>query len=404
MYIKYSIWLPLKTEFSGFMTTQVNLRSGTRFTTAHYLLEQNHPNIHLLTQALAHKILFQRNFEAKAIQFSKFGKTYTISAKKGIVLSAGAIGSPKILLLSGIGPKEHLEEVGIETKINLPVGRNLQDHVTTGVDLILLNQSLDMSMERAISPLSVYDYVFHGKGPLSSPGCEAVGLIDFDGDSVPDLQLMVIPLGIAMDGGVHFRKAMGISDESYRYFSELLQRTTASILPILLHPKSVGYVKLKDRKVSSAPLINPKYLEDASDVEMLLKGVNLIKELLQTEAMENLGAILNRNVFPGCEDYQFDSKQYWECYIRHLTLTSYHPVGTCKLGWGNDQSRVVETNFKVRGTNKLFVADASVIPSLPSGNINAAVVMVAEKAAETILRQESLSEGSCSIMEVFEMG
>lgn len=382
------------------MVTQVNVRSGERFTTAHYLLEQNRRNVHILTQALVHRILFHNNFEAKAIEFSKFGKLYNITANKAIILSAGAIGSPKILMLSGVGPQEHLEEVGIATKIDLPVGRNLQDHVTTGLDLILLNNSLDISMETSLSPFSIYKYIFHGNGPLSSPGCETVGLIDFDGDAVPDLQLMVIPLGIAMDAGIHFRKTMGINQKSYEYFSKLLHKTTASILPILLHPKSVGYVKLKDKKITSTPLINPNYLQDNYDIETLLKGIDLIKKLLQTEIMLKFSATLNTNKFPGCEAHTFDTKEYWTCYIRHLTLTSYHPIGTCKIGHQTDSSRVVETNFKVRGTNKLYIADASVMPSLPSGNINAAVVMVAEMAADSIKQEEYLSRGLCLATEV----
>lgn len=384
------------------MVTQVNVRSGERYTTAHHLLKQNRRNLHVLTQAVVHRVVIHANFEARGVEFSRHGSVYSVIAREGVVLSAGVIGSPKILLLSGIGPRDHLNQVDIETKIDLQVGQNLQDHVATGLDLILLNKSIDMSMEKSIAPHSIYEYVFRGKGPLSSPGCEALGLVDFNNDAVPDLQFMVIPLGISCDGGIHFRKAMGISDESFvGYFQKLLHKTTATILPILLHPKSVGCVKLRDKNAASEPLIDPNYLQHHSDVETLFKGIELIKKLLQTKAMQKLGATLNPDIFPGCEGHRFDTKEYWECYIRHLTLTSYHPVGTCKMGPASDHDRVVETNFRVRGTNKLFIADGSVIPSLPSGNINAVVVMMAEKAAEAIRKEEYLSRGQCFLSQLF---
>lgn len=378
------------------METQVNIQTGERYTTSHYLLTQNRANIAVLTQALVHKVLFLSNFEANGIELSLWNELYRIRARKGVILTAGTIGTPKILLQSGIGPKKHLQQIGIETKIDLPVGENLQDHVTTGLDLVLLNKSLDLSMEKCLSPFSLFDYGFYGNGPLSSPGCEVVGLIDLDEDFVPDLQFMVVPLGISMDGGIHFRKAMGISEKSYKYFSKLLHKHTASILPILLHPKSKGFVKLQNKNPTTIPIINPNYLQNDYDLEILLKGIDLIKKFLQTKPMKKLGASLNTNKFPGCEAFIFDSKDYWECYIRHLTLTSYHPVGTCSLG------KVVGMDFKVLGTNKLFIADASLFPNLPSGNINAAVVMMAEKAAEAIVKRDFLKENCyCLLKDLF---
>lgn len=384
------------------MKAQVNVNNGQRYTTHHYLIDQKRPNVDVLTQAVVEKVLFYNDFEANGIELSYHNKKYKIKANKGVILSAGAVGTPKILLLSGVGPEKHLKNIGITPKIKLDyVGQNLQDHVTTGLDLILLNKSIDISMERCISPVSVFDYIFYGKGPLSSPGCEVVGLFDLDGDKVPDLQFMVIPLGISIDGGIHFRKAMGISDKSFEYFAKLLHETSVSILPILLHPKSVGYLKLKDKNTESAPIINPNYLQNDYDIKILLKGIDLIKKLLKIEPMKQLGARLNTNKFPGCERHNFDTENYWECYIRHLTLTSYHPVGSCKMGQKNDEERVVEMNFKMRNSNKLFIVDASVLPTLPSGNINAAVVMMAEKASESIKIEEDLSSRFCLVIDVF---
>lgn len=385
---------------TGFMKPQVNIKQGARYTTGHYLLDHKKTNLHIQTQALAYKILFKDNYEAYGIKFMRAHRNFTVTARSGIILSAGVIGTPKLLMLSGIGTFKHLKNMGITPKIDLPVGENLQDHVTTGLDLITLNTSLGISIEDSLNPRVFFDYVFHGTGLLTYPGCEVIGIVNEE-NKIPELQLMVIPLGISNDGGIHIRKTMGISDESFAYFSDLTYENVATVLPIVLHPKSRGTVRLRDKNVASDPIINPEYLSQQYDVEMLLKGISLIKKLLQTRYLQELGASLNKNHFPGCESHVFDSRDYWECYVRHLTITSYHPVGTCRFGRIDDENAVVDFDFRVRGVNRLFVVDASVMPSLPSGNVNAAVVMLAEKAADVVKRWKHLEDGACFNSEIF---
>jgi len=280
---------------------------------------------------------------------------------------------------------------------NLSVGKNLQDHVTTGLDLVLLNQSQPLSLGHVASPVSLFKYLF-GQGPWTFPGCEAIailhtGLCDIEKDP-PDLQLMVLPTGISGDGGVHLRKAVGVSDELWKeYFSKLHGQPVVSLMPVLLHPKSVGEVLLRSSNPEDPPLIQPNYLTHAQDVGTLYHGIELVKKLLRTKPMLELGARLNEIPLPGCSSFPFDSKRYWECYIRHLTLTTYHPVGTCKMGPKSDTAAVVNPNLMVRHMHRLFVIDASVMPSLPSANINAAVMMIAEKGAEMVQLHWSILHG-----------
>lgn len=384
------------------MKPQVNLQNGARYTRAHYLLDHRKHNLHIKTQALAYEILFRSNFEAYGVKYSRANLNLTAVARRAVILSAGVIGTPKILMLSGLGHAEHLKNKGITPKIDLPVGDNLQDHVTTGLDLITLNASLGVGVENSVSPKAVFDYFLYGSGVFTHPGCEAIGITDLsNGNPLPDLQFMLIPLGISNDAGIHIRKAMGISDEAFDYFQNLVYENVATILPIVLHPRSRGTVRLFNKNIESKPIINPNYLSHQYDVDVLVQGIELIKTFLKMPSLQRLGAKLNTVKFPGCEMHTFDTKKYWECYVRHLTITSYHPIGTCRFGKRDDENSVVDFDFKVRGTNKLFIADASVIPSLPSGNINAAVIMLAEKAADAIKRTRYLEEGVCLKIETF---
>ena len=339
--------------------------------------------------AIVTRILFDKNNPKKAIgvEYQKQGKLNEVFGRR-IVLSAGAIGSPKILLHSGIGPREHLEEVGIETRENLPVGENLQDHVTTGMDLIILNQTAGMKMQDLINPFKVFDYFWYDKEetPLAFAGSDAIGFVMLNNSSdAPDLSFMMIPLGTVADFGLHLRKTLNIRDNIWdQHFKPLIGQTTISILPILLHPKSKGIVRLQSKNFLDPPLINPNYLEKTEDVQMLITGIRIIEKLIETPSMQKLGAEINPKPFPGCEKFFFDSNNYWECYIRHMTLTMFHPVGTCKLGESDDNSTVVLKNFQVKNIENLFVVDGSILPRTTSANPHAIIAMIAQKFVHDI--------------------
>ncbi|KAF5293604.1 hypothetical protein FQA39_LY03089 [Lamprigera yunnana] len=389
---------------TGFMKPQVNIKSGTRWTVAHHLMSISRPNLVLQANTFVEKVLLKSNFEAYGVAYSYLGRRSQVKVKKGVILSAGVVGSPKLLMLSGIGPKNHLDEVGLSTKIDLPVGNNLQDHLTTGADLVMLNTSLGVDPFTMFSPITIYNYFLQSSGLWTTVGCEAIGVISTNVSShTPDLQFMVIPIGAASDGGKHLSKAVKFTDVSWKNYFELsiTEKTiTASILPVLLRPRSKGTIRLSDKNSRSHPLIDPNYLSDPYDVRILLKGIELIKKIIKTEPMQRLGAKLNTKKFPGCENLTIDSQPYWECYIRHVTITSYHPIGTCKMGNKIDNEAVVDYSFRVHGTNKLFVVDASVIPSAISSNPNAAVAMLGEKAADEIKYYNYLMETKCNYVEI----
>lgn len=386
----------------GFMETIVSQRNGARWSTSH-LLQQNLKNGKLISNAFVQKIVMDfENKNAKGVFYEKFGKIHYIQPKKGVILASGAIGTPKILLLSGIGPQDHLQKLKIPVIKNLPVGNNLMDHVTTGLDLILLSKPLDFNLANFSSPISAWNYFIHGTGPWTFVGCEAIAILNTcnmiikdkieycnKNSNLPDLQLMIMPTGISADSGVYLRKTLGISDLTWDYyFQKIINMNSISILPVVLHPKSVGYMQLYSSNPSDLPLIQPNYFSHPDDVKVIINGINLIKQLINTSSMKKLGAHLNTNLLPGCMYTEFDTPDYWECYIKHLTLSSYHPAGTCQMGDPLKNTTVVDFNFKVSGINNLYVADASLFPTMPSGNINTAVLLLAKIFSTNLIVNE----------------
>ncbi|XP_043788652.1 glucose dehydrogenase [FAD, quinone]-like [Apis laboriosa] len=367
---------------NGFMKVQLFMENGKRWSTDKLLYESLKHKLTIITYAHVEKVLMESN-RAVGVQFIALNKKFKAFAKESVILCAGAIGSPKILMLSGIGPKKHLEDLKINVINDLPVGQHLVDHVLTGIDLIMLNISIGLSMANTLNPISALNYFMFGKGPWTFTGVEVLGTFHSsfqkNKSSIPDLEIMVMPVGLSRDYGIVLKETMGISEKVYNeYFGPNLYKNTITIAPVLLHPKSKGEIKLRSSNSFDPPLIDPKYLSNEDDIALLIDGLQFVKKLIETNAMKSIGASIYKKHFPGCENEIFDSTNYWKCYIQHLTLTSYHPAGTCRMG------DVVDQTFKIYGTTNLYVIDASVFPFLPSGNINAAVIMTAERAFHII--------------------
>ncbi|KAG5669339.1 hypothetical protein PVAND_017227 [Polypedilum vanderplanki] len=324
------------------------------------------------------KIIF-KNKNAIGIEFIKNDKIHKIFGKK-IILSAGTIGSAKILLHSGVGPKKHLEEMGIEIIENLPVGENLQDHVTTNIDLMVAQKS-ENSILDVCNPWKIIKYFWNGSGPMSLGGSDAMGFLKLQNSSItPDLSFIFLPVGIADDFGIHLRKVLNFKDDLWeKFYKPLTGQSFATILPIILHPKSRGNLRLSSKNFNDPILIDPKYYEAKNDIKIMIKAIRIIQKLIETSIMKEIGAELIPKSLPGCENFKFNSDDYWECYVRHLTLTMYHPVGTCKMGNYDENSTVVLKNFQVKNLENLFVVDGSVLSNSPSANPHALISMLAMK-------------------------
>ncbi|KAB0793887.1 hypothetical protein PPYR_13507 [Photinus pyralis] len=340
---------------TGFMRSQINIKSGGRWLPLHHLLSLSRPNLVIQSNSFVEKVLFKSDYEAYGVQYTHLGVKANVRARKGVILSAGSVGTPKLLMLSGVGKRAHLSNVGIRTRVDLPVGDNLQDHVTTGLDLVLLNTSV-LDVFKMYYPSTIFNYFYHGTGMWTGTGCEVLGVLSTkclnssleynqnclnDEKLQPDLQILVMPLGAASDGGKHLVNVVGYNDITREnYIEPLVRQSTISLIPVVLHPKSRGTVRLSNRDPYNRPLIDPKYLSDPYDVTILLKGIEIIKKIISTQPMQQLGAKLNTRKIPGCVTFEFDTEAYWECYVRHLTMTAYHPIGTCKIGNSFDKESV----------------------------------------------------------------
>lgn len=336
------------------------------------------------------KILIDRKTNtAKGVQFMRKGKFGTVRARKEVIVSAGGINSPQLLMLSGIGPAQHLIKMKIVPIVDLPVGYNLMDHTAPGA-LTFRTNATSLNLAK-ITPKDFVQYTKDGNSPIGSAGgCEALIFLDLDDpttslDGYPDIELLQTA------GSVHsapvFKRIFGIKNSIYDPMFSKLESDNANafmIYPMVLRPKSRGRVMLKSNHPLVYPLIYSNYLTDPYDIRVSVNGIKKTLELMNTPAFKQIDAKLHDIPIPTCAHLGFGTDAYWECHTRHFTFTIYHYSGTCKMGAINDTTTVVDPRLRVKGIRNLRVADASVFPEIMAGHPNSGVYMIAEKAADMI--------------------
>lgn len=270
---------------TGFSRSQGTIRDGLRCSTAKaYLRPVRHrDNLHVSLNSQVEKILINpKTKEAYGVLFSKHDKKYAVFASKEVVLSAGAVQSPQILMLSGIGPQEHLKELDIEVIHDLKgVGENLQDHIASGGGSYLItnpvsNESLSLIVPKVMQVDSIRDFAFNSRGPMyAMPACEIMAFINTKfqdpKEDRPDIQLFLASFADSSDGGLFGKRASGISDDYYaEVYEQILFKDAFMILPLLMRPQSRGKILLKDKNPNSHPLIYPNYFAHPRDLEIMV--------------------------------------------------------------------------------------------------------------------------------------
>lgn len=271
---------------SGFSQSQGTVRDGLRCSTAKSYLRpiRHRNNLHISLKSHVEKILINpKTKEAYGVLFSKENKKYAVFASKEVILSAGSIQSPQILMLSGIGPQKHLKEKGIEVFHHAPgVGENLQDHIASGGGSYLVTNpisegSLSIITPRVMQVDSIREFAFDQKGPLyAMPACEIMAFINtkFQNpkEDRPDVQLFLASYADSSDGGMFGKRGSGISDNYYaEVYENIVFKDAFMILPLLMRPKSRGRILLKDKNPESHPLIYPNYFSHPRDIEIMVR-------------------------------------------------------------------------------------------------------------------------------------
>ncbi|XP_041350925.1 glucose dehydrogenase [FAD, quinone]-like [Gigantopelta aegis] len=359
---------------TGFAKTQTTIYNGQRSSSSTGYLRPNlgRPNLDVLLNAHVKRVLIHYK-KATGIEYfcgDQRNALRTVAVLREVILSAGAIGSPQILMLSGIGPAAHLRTLGIPVIANLPVGQNLHDHVAS-LTRGFFNDPSQLTIDPALL--------------LQTNGVEALAHICSYSRYkclAPDIQLSVIIAGVSVTAAIN---CQNIDPNILQTLPGVTDPTVSFLLLVqLIKPKSTGYLTLKSTNPLEAPLINPKLLSHPDDVKALIRGINAAKAVLQTKAFRDFGVVFDDRQVPQCAMHPAGTYSYWECFVRLYTLSTFHYLGTCKMGSPRDWRTVVDPQLRVKGICGLRVADASIMPSMPTGNINAPTVMIGEKAAHMI--------------------
>ena len=348
-------------EGAGFF--QLTLRDGHRASTAVTFLEaaRERPNLTVITDALATSLIVDGT-RVTGVRYRARGNDETISARE-VILTGGAIGSPHLLMLSGIGAGDELRTAGIEPRHELPgVGKHLEDHLLMAVVYDVPKTGVH-TLTKSRFMLWAAQHLVGSRGPLATGPVDAGGFIKLSKTApIPDLQFHFAPWGVALPTDERLLMKFG------RY---------ASILPSMIYPRSVGEIRLRSSDPTQSPAIDPHYLSDPADLETLVAGTKLSREIAATAP---LSEVVGKELFPGPAVASDDALRDA---VRTYCNTIFHPTGTCKMG--TDARAVVDPELRVRGLSGLRVADASIMPRIIGGNTNAPVIMIAEKAADLLL-------------------
>lgn len=349
----------------GVARMQQNAAHGLRYSASRgYIHNLDVPTLELQSEVLVTKILIENGRATSVAVVNKDGSTRIVRAAKEVILSAGVVGSPQLLMLSGVGPADHLADNGITAVADLPVGDNLHDHMFHALTFHVTTSTMRgnaLFFAKGVAK----ELLRPGKTFLANSVFESVAFVrTSQATDVPDLQLHLLPWSYVSPN----------QDEPIRH--DVDPRPSLTVLATLIYPRSRGTLRLASGDPLEAPLIDFRYLSDPADLEVLAEGSEMVREIMGGAAF---GGSVKTEIHPGAQFKGPDLRRE----ILNRATSVYHGVGTCRMGV--DEKAVLGPDLKVRGVDGLRVVDASIMPSITGGNTNAPAIMIGEKAADLIL-------------------
>jgi choline dehydrogenase len=345
-------------EQDGAALVQVTQRNGRRWSAADAYLRpaMSRPNLEVITRAHVLRVELDGGAATGVRYRDRRGREHVANAEREVVLAAGAIGSPQLLMLSGIGPADHLRQTGVDVTADLPgVGENLQDHPY----VTAVWETTGGTLYDAEKPRYLLEWLVRRSGPLTSTVAEAFAFVrSRPGLPAPDLQFHLAPAYFVDNGFAEF------------------DGHAMTMGPVLVTPRSRGTLRLRSADPAAKPRMLTNSLAEPEDLAALVAGLRLAREIA---AATPLAEYVKREIFPGADVREDDDLA---ADVRRRVDLLYHPVGTCRIG--EDELAVVDPELRVRGVERLRVADASVMPVIPGGNTNAPAIMVGERASDLI--------------------
>jgi choline dehydrogenase len=355
----------------GFMQHTIDWRTRKRCSVVDAFIAplRGDSRLTITSQSLVKEILFEGD-DAVGVRFQRHGADETAMAEKEVILAAGAYQTPKLLMLSGVGPDEVLRKQGIPQRRSLPgVGANLQDHYEVPVVATTRGAWGYYGQDKGWPMIKAgLQYLLFKTGPVTTTGVESCAFFDpLNGGAIPSIQMFCVPT-VYLD-----RDVMGENPGH-----------GVTINSLLLRPKATGHVTLESRDAAALPVVDTQIFGHPDDLARTIAGFRFARQVI---AAPPLAEMVDKEIFPGA-DIRSDDEIAEHC--KRMVKTGYHPVGTCRMGHRDDPMAVLNSDLRVRGLGRLRVVDASMMPNIISGNTNAVVMAVAHRAADLIMGRESV--------------
>ncbi|XP_061391345.1 glucose dehydrogenase [FAD, quinone]-like [Musca vetustissima] len=377
-------------SYVGYTYVRGTTANGKRSSTGKSYLAKvaERPNLKIIKNAQVTKLKFDSSGKkVTTVEFLLQNKSsLQVNVGREVILSAGAIDSPKLLMLSGIGPSEVLRPLNIPLLHDLPVGKNLQDHV-----IAIIFFRIPAPPSNPLDSLTAtYQYLTNNSGPLSGIGtAHLTGFIKADAKSsspYPDVEIHHILVRRGNRDGLRtLLNGFTVKREFQEHiFGELEKYTILMKFVVQSHPRSRGQLKVRSKSPADPPIIESGYLQDPYDMDMLMAGIDYMMALENSKAYRSNGVELMHIPIAECDSLRFKSEEYWRCYIKYFSSTCYHQSGSVRMGAVEAESSCVDPQLLVKGVENLRVVDASIMPYITTGNTNAPTIMIAEKAADMV--------------------